>query len=84
MNWVRNNFIPSIDYIVLSYFKDLFKDLFSIIVDKHAPIKKFQVKNCYSPGVTNPVLWELHQALSCQVDNFCHQGYEDWTGLWLS
>lgn len=40
VNWVRTNFIPSIDYIVLSYFKDLFKDLFSIIVDKHAPIKK--------------------------------------------
>lgn len=56
------NFIPSIDYIVLSYLKDLFRS----VVDKHAPIKRFQVKNCFSPGLTNLVLWEPHHTV-CPV-----------------
>lgn len=60
MNWDRINLIPSVDD-AWSYFKNTF----SLIIDKHAPLKRFRTKNRYSPWFTHDLaaLIQLKNAL---------------------
>ena len=72
VNWERINLIPSMDD-AWSYFKDSF----STIIDKHAPLKRIRTKNRYSPWFSPDVadlirhkntLWRRARSSQSPVD----------------